>query len=280
MKALLTTALLLAGSLLAHAQPAGPAQPGSALQVGYVRELFKARDLQASPVLYIANLNGLRLSYTRVTARNQWHAGVQAGRGAYIAPALGIRSFKFSPDQATPLRLAPTLYRGSIELAYRRNVRQKAHRTTWVGLGVHDVIGYADGVAMSTWAMHSLAAQLLYQERLTLSRKHTLVADASLPVLAAVSRMPYGNVVSEPGRSNTSAFLGGTRLASPLRFLNPQVGLAYRFECTARLAFRVSYQYSWMRYPEPRVIRSASHTVAASLMYKFQMQHRSSTMNP
>jgi hypothetical protein len=274
MKALLTIALLWAGSLVAHAQPAGPAQPGSELQVGYVRELFKARDLNASPLLYIANLNGIRLSYTRVTPRNQWYAGIQAGRGAYVAPALGIRSFRFSPDQATPLRLAPTLYRGSLELAYRRNVRQRAHRTTWVGLGVHDVIGYADGVAMSTWAMHSLAAQLLYQERLTLFKKHTLVADASLPVLAAVSRMPYGNVVSEPGRGNASAFLGGTRLASPLRFLNPQVGLAYRLDCTPQLALRASYQYSWTRYPEPRVIRSASHAVAASLVYKFQMQHR------
>ena len=274
MKALLTTALLLAGILLAHAQPAGSPEPGSELQVGYLRELFKARDLNASPMLYIANLNGLRLSYTRVTARNQWHAGIQAGRGAYVAPALGIRSFKFSPDQTTPLRLAPTLYRGSIELAYRRKVRQKGNRTTWAGLGVHDVIGYADGVALSTWAIHWMAAQFLYQERFTLFKKHTLVADASLPLLAAVSRMPYGNVVSEPGRSNASAFLGGTRLAFPLRFLNPQVGLAYQLDFTPRLAFRASYQYSWMRYPEPRVIRAASHTAAVTLVYKFQMQHR------
>jgi hypothetical protein len=194
--------------------------------------------------------------------------------GQYIAPALGIRSFTFSPDQAEPLRLAPTLYRAGVELAYRRNVRQRGDRSTWLGLGVSDAIGYADGVAMSTWAFHTLSGELLYQERFTLFNKHTLVADASLPLLAAVSRMPYSNVVSEPGRGNAAAFLGGTRLASPVRFLNPRVGLAYQFDFSPRLAFRASYAYSWMRYPEPRVIRTASHAGTASLAYKFQMQHR------
>jgi hypothetical protein len=274
MKAFFTTAWLLAGSLIAAAQPAEEPKPGSELRVGYVRELFKARDLHASPMLYLANLNGIRLSYTRSTAKNQWHAELQAGRGSYIAPALGIRSFKFSPNQAEPLWLAPTLYRGGIELAYRHNMRQKGNRSTWLGLGVSDRFGYANGVAMSTWAINSLSAQLLYQEQVTLFRKHTLVADASLPVLAAVSRMPYSNVISEPGQSNASAFLGGTRLAAPWRFLNPQMGLAYRFDFSRRLAFRASYQYSWMRYPEPRVIRTASHTGVASLVYKFQMKQR------
>jgi hypothetical protein len=274
MKAFLTAAWLLAGSLMAAAQPEEQPQPGSQIQVSFVRELFKARDLHASPVLYVANLNGLRVAYTRSTAKNQWYAVVQAGVGPYIAPSLGIRSFKFSPDQAQPLRLAPTLYRTGVELAYRRNVRQRGDRSTWLGLGVYDAIGYADGVALSTWAFHSLAGQLLYQERFTLFDEHTLVVDASLPLLAAVSRMPYSNVVSEPGRGNAAAFLGGTRLASPVRFLNPRVGLAYQLDFTPRLAFRASYEYSWMRYPAPRVIRTASHTGAASLVYKFQMQHR------
>lgn len=274
MKALLTAAGLLAGSLLAAAQPGDQPRPGSQLQVGYVRELFKARDLHASPVLYVANLDGLRVAYARVTPKNQWYAGVQATVGPYVAPTLGIRSFKFSPDQAEPLRLAATLYRAGVQLAYRRNVRQRGNRSTWLGLGVHDAVGYADGVAMSTWAFHSLSGHLLYQERFTLFKRHTLVADASLPVLAAVSRMPYSNVVSEPGRGNAAAFLGGTRLASPVRFLNPRVGLAYELDFTPRLAFRASYEYSWLRYPAPRVIRTASHAGAASLAYKFQMQHR------
>jgi hypothetical protein len=274
MKALITAAWLLGGSLFAAAQPGGQPQPGAELQAGYVRGLFKARDLHASPMLYLANLDGFRVAYSRITPRNHWHAALEAGVGQYIAPALGIRSFKFSPTQAEPLRLAPTLYRGSLELAYRRNVRQRGNRSAWLGLGVYDAVGYADGVSMSTWAFHSLSGELLYRERFTLARKHTLVADASLPLVAAVSRMPYSNVVSEPGRGNAAAFLGGTRLASPVRFLNPRVGLAYQLDFSPRLAFRASYAYSWLRYPEPRVIRTASHAGAASLVYKFQMQHR------
>jgi hypothetical protein len=274
MKILMTTVCLLAGSLIAAAQPTKSPTPGAELAVGYVRELFKARDLNASPVLYLANLNGIRLSYTRITPRNGWHAGVQAGTGQYIAPQLGIRSFTFSPGQAEPLWLAPTLYRGSIELAYRRNLRQKGNRTTWMGLGIHDTFGYADGVAMSVWAFNSLAGQLLYREQVTFLRRHSLVADVSVPLVAAVSRMPWSNVVSDPEKGNTAAFLAGTRWASPFRLLNPQIELAYKLDFSPRLAFRASYRYSWMRYPGPRVIRSASHTGAVSLVYKFQMQSR------
>ncbi|MFD1140755.1 hypothetical protein ACFQ4C_06535 [Larkinella insperata] len=271
MKRMISTALLSAGSLFALAQTP---RTVSELHVGYVRETFHLRDLQASPIHYVANLNGGRLAYTRQTTKHQWRVEAQASRADLVAPSLGIRGIKFSPEQEQPLWLVPTLYRGSLGLEYRRVVRQTARRTTRLGVGLHDSFGYADGLALNTWAVNTASLHVLYQTRIVVGKKGAVAIDASIPVLAAVSRMPYGNVVSQPNRSEVAAFFDGTRLATVNRFVNPQVGVGYRFDASSRLAFRADYRYGWMRYTEPRVIRTAAHTASLSAVYKFQRQIR------
>jgi hypothetical protein len=274
MKTTISTVLLSLGSTLAFGQaPRVPAMV-SELQIGYNRETLKLRDLQASPMLYVANLNGVGLSYSRLTRKNHWRVGVQAGLGDLIAPNLGIRSFKVAPQQEQPLWLVPTLYRGQLELDYRRRIRQTGNRTTWLGLGLQETIGYADGLALSTWAFNSAALRLTYQTRLRLGERHTLVADAALPVLAAVTRMPYSNVVSEPGRSEVATFFGGTRWATLNGFFNPEIGVSYYFDLSRRVAFGSTYRYQYLRYAQPRMLRTADHTFHASIVYKFQQQFR------
>lgn len=273
MKTFFFTALLVLGGTLAFAQTPGKPAPFSELEIGYQRETFKMRDLQASPMRYYANLNGLCLQYNRLTLKNQWHVGIRARVGDLVAPGLGIRGFKFSPEQEQPLWLVPTLYRGQLTLDYLRSLRTTARRSTWLGLGLYETMGYADGLALSTWAFNSAELRVLYQTRLTLGQRHTLNAGAALPVLAAVSRMPYSNVVSEPNRSEVASFFGGTRWATLNRYLSPEVKLDYRFVLNRRIAFGLGYRYQWMRYPEPRTIRTADHTLHASLLYQFQKRY-------
>ncbi len=274
MKTIISTALLSLGSAWAFGQTPTDPKMGSELQIGYGRQTFKMRDVQASPMMYVANLNGVRLGYTRQTLRNQWRFNLQAGLGDLVAPSLGIRPFKFAPDQEQPLWLVPTLYRGQLNLEYRQRIAYTGNRTTWVGVGLHETIGYADGLALSTWAFNSAALRVLYQTQLRLGKRHTLVGDAALPVLVAVSRMPYSNVVSEPRRSEVATFFGNTRWATLNRYLNPEVSLSYRFELSHRVAFGVGYRYNYLHYPEPRLIRTADHAVSASVLYKFQPQFR------
>lgn len=271
MKRMISTALLSVGSFLALAQTP---RTVSELQVGYVRETFHLRDLQASPMHYVANLNGGRLAYLRQTTKNQWRVEVQAGLADLIAPSLGVRGIKFSPEQEQPLWLVPTLYRGNLQLEYRRIIRQTARQTTRLGVGLHDTFGYADGLALNTWAINTAALSVLYHTRLQVGKKGAVEAHASLPVLMAVSRMPYSNVVSKPNSSDVATFFGGTRLVTVNRFLNPQFGVGYRFDLSSRLAVRADYHYNWMRYTKPREIRTASHTASLSAIYKFQRQIR------
>jgi len=274
MKTLISAALLSLGSALTFGQTLSKPALVSELQMDFGRQTFKMRDLQASPMLYVANLNGVRLAYSRLTTRNQWQFGLQAGTGSFIPPSLGIRAFTFSPEQEQPLWLAPTLYRGHLDLNYRRLIHRTANRTTWLGVGLHETVGYSDGLALSTWAFNNASLRVLYQSQLQLGNRHTLIADASLPVLAAVTRMPYSNVVSGPNRSEAALFFSGTRWATLNRFVNPELGLSYRFELSRRLSLGANYRYSWMRYTEPRLIRTSDHALSGSIIYKFQQQYR------
>lgn len=274
MKTILTAALLLAVNVLAFCQKADLPKPGAELQAGYVRETFKMRDKQVSPMMYVANLNGLRLSYARLTPKNQWVAEIKLGFSELIAPKLGIREFKFSEEQSQPIILVPTLYSGGVSLTYRRRLQQNSFRTSWAGISMQESFKYADGLAMTTWVMNTLAASFSYQTRFYLGRRHSLIAEASLPLLTAVSRMPYSNVVSKPELSNAKAFLKDSRIESANRYLNPEFGFSYRFTLSKRLALQAMYRYSWMRYPEPRLIRTALHTGNLSLIYNFHFHNK------
>lgn len=270
MRTRLSAALLLLGNTLIFAQPPAPPTMGSELQFGYGRQTFKMRDRQASPMLYIANLNGVHVGYTRMTTKNQWQLRIQAGLGNLIPPGLGIRSIKFSQEQAQPLWVVPTLYQGQLDLNYWRCIGQTGKRTNWLGAGLHGFMGYADGLALNTWAFTSAALRLTYQTRLQLGKRHTLIANAALPMLAAVSRMPYSNVVSEPNRTEIRSFFSGTRLTTFNQYINPEVEVNYRFALSRHVAFSTGYRYNYLYYTEPRLIRTADHSFQASVLYKFQ----------
>ncbi|GAA4453136.1 hypothetical protein GCM10023189_17750 [Nibrella saemangeumensis] len=276
MKMLFSTALLSVGWLIASGQPSATQQSASELQVGLIRETVKTRDLQTSPMLYMGNLNGLRVGFTQRWNRHQLRVNLRAATGSYVAPGLGVRSFSFA-DEATeggtpaqPLVLIPTLYRGGVDVEYLLRFRETPnHRQTWWGIGFHEQAGYADGVAMTTWAMNTASASLLHHTRWPFGRRHLVALNVSLPLVAAVTRLPYSNVVSSPDESNAKAFMQGTQWETLPRFINPQVGLSYRFRVSPRWSAQAAYRYSYLRYPDPELIRTAAHTATLSLVYHF-----------
>jgi len=274
MKTIFTAALLLALHLYAFSQTKSLPKPEGELHIGYFRETFKMRDQQVSPMMYVANLNGLRISYGRITPRNQWIADTKFGLADFISPSLGIRQFKFSDDQQEPMYLVPTLYRGELTLTYRRLLNKKSHFSSWAGVQVQETANYADGVAMTTWVMNTLAVNFNYQAQFHLHNRHTILADISLPVISIVSRLPYSNAVSRPEISNTRAFLKNSSFETINHFMNPQLNIAYRFHASRRVSLQASYRYSWLRFPEPQIIRSASHTGNLSIIYQFQFQNK------
>lgn len=270
MKMLFSTVLLSAGWLMAAAQAPAPLQSASEIQIGYVRETFKARDLQTSPMLYVANLNGLRLGFRQRWNRHQLRVSLQAATGSYVAPGLGVRSFRFSAEAVQPLVLLPTLYRAGLDLEYLLRFRETPnHRQTWWGIGMHEQAAYADGVALTTWTLNTASASLLHHTRWPFGRRHLLALDVSLPLVSAVTRLPYSNVVSSPDKSNASAFFSGTKWERLPRFINPQVGMSYRFRLSPRWSAQAAYRYSYLRYPDPQLIRTSSHTANLSIIYQF-----------
>lgn len=268
MKLLITAALLLAVPLFAFSQVTEQPFPGEELQIGYFRQTFKMRDQQVSPMLYIANPNGLKLSYARITRKNYWGAVLKASLADIVAPGLGMRQFQFSED-GQPITLVPTLYAGEMALTFRRKIHEKQNRSSWAGVQLQENFRYADGIAMTTWVMNSLALHITYQTQIRLHEKHLILAGASLPILGAISRLPYSNVVSRPEMSNSKAFLKNTSVAGPLQYLNPQLEVAYRLGISKRLSMQAMYSYTYMRYAQPRLIRSTAHTGELSFIYQW-----------
>jgi hypothetical protein len=246
--------------------------PGEEIHLGYFRETFKMRDQQVSPMMYVANLNGLQLVYARTKGKNYWQAKIKAGIAELLGPSLGVRAFYFS-EEGQPLFLVPTLYSGELNLSYSRKFLKKQKTTSWLGVQIQENMNYADGLALTTWVMNTLALNAIYQAQLQLNNRHSFLGEVSIPVLTAVSRLPYSNVVSKPDVSNTRAFLQNTTMAGPFRYLRPQLAVAYRLKFSKRFAFQAMYNYSLMRYPEPRLIRAASHTGTVSLIYQWHYPH-------
>lgn len=81
MKTIITAVMLLAVNLLAFSQQNSQPKHGEEIQAGYFREYIKLRDKQVSPMMYVTHLNGLRISYGRITHKNQWLANISAGAG-------------------------------------------------------------------------------------------------------------------------------------------------------------------------------------------------------
>ena len=279
MKSLFSTVLLSAWGLIAFGQSA---RPTGEVAVGYVRETFKMRDEQVSPLLYVANLNGVRVGYAQRWSRHQLRIAAQGTLGDFVAPGVGIRSVNFtpqSPDAQAVTLLPPKLYQASFEADYLFRIHQRSRgglirgASAW-GVGFNDNLHYADGVALTTWAMNTASFSLLYQTYRQWGTRHRLTLDASLPLLSAISRIPYANVISEPDRSNVEAFFETTPRLSFTRLINPRLSLAYRLAISPRVALQASYRFGWLRYPDPQLIRTASHSGQCSIVYNFNFSEK------
>ena len=265
--------LLAAGCLLA-VNSMGFAQskfgtPDAELSISYLRGTQKLHDLQASPMIYFTDYNGVNLDYKRLKGANRWEFGVNAKTGSMIAPALGKREFQFEGG-GDSFFLVPTQYFGEVRASYLRLLTDKSSQESYLGLGLRDQIHYADGLAMNTWAMNQLTMAIRYSHFIKLGDRHQLAGDFQFPILALISRMPYSNVVSQPDKSQTFAFLENGKFTSAHQFQHPEIQIAYRYRLADRSSLSVSYNYDWMSYSQPQPIKKANHELALSYVFLFQ----------
>lgn len=268
----------LPGWCLAQAAPADSA-PTNQLIIGPCLGNLKVKDLQASPLMYVANPAGVQLAYEHFSARSRFRAQVQAGTSSFIAPALGPRQYTFTDEKITgettrsAMVLAPDLYQGSVEVSYLRRINSANPANKWrsyAGLSLHDWVGYADGVAMTTWATNSATLNLAAAGEWQVRPRHRLTLQGAVPLLGVVSRLPYSNVLSYPERSYAHLFFSkGTQLATWNRLQRVQLQARYQASLSRHLGLGLQYQLEWFHYSEPRSITTFSNQGSLQLIYHF-----------
>ncbi|EMS33960.1 hypothetical protein C943_04279 [Mariniradius saccharolyticus AK6] len=268
LKNLLAAGCLLGGTTLGFSQTKSE-NPGAELTVSYLRGTQKLHDLQASPMMYFTDYNGINLDYKRMKGRNRWEFGSEAKTGSMIAPALGTREFQFE-EGGEGFLLIPTQYFGEIRAGYQRGLIQNEKQETYLGVNLRNQIHYADGLAMNTWAMNLLGLGVRYTHLLKLGTKHQILGDFQLPIFAFVARMPFSNVVSQPETSQFKSFMSGSTFTSVNQFQQPEIRIAYRYRLARRSSLELGYSYDWLHYSKPQTIKKSNHELGLSWVYHFQ----------
>jgi hypothetical protein len=266
---LFSTVMLCLGTIMAFGQQENNIKHGAEASIGLIRGTNKLHDLQASPMQYFTNYNGIKGDYRRLTPKNRWYFGFEAGLGDMIAPSLGKREFRFEEGDDS-FYLVPTLYRGSISAQYLRLIKDDDRQKSFLGARLKNSFSYADGLAMNIWAMNLTDLSVGYEYSRQFGQKHQVEASIYLPVLAFATRMPYSNVVSWPGKSQAAAFLEGGQWAWLGQYFYPDFEFAYQYSISKRNAIRASYRYRWLNYSQPRQIQMSDHQLGLAYVYKFQ----------
>lgn len=272
-----TTIQLLSGIFLyltvlsANAQETQES-PGAELRVSYLRGTQKLHDLQASPMIYYTTYNGLNLDYKRLTDKNRWEFGLEAKTGNMIAPELGEREFQIE-EGGDSFVLIPSQYFGELRAGYQRKLNSNPKSQAYLGALLRDEFYYADGLAMNTWSMNSLEFAARYSHFVQLGKRHRLEGDVILPLFAFTARMPFSNVVSQPDKSQSKAFLEDSEFASIGEYQHPEIQISYRYHIARKSGLEFRYSKDWLHYTEPRSIKKSNHEIALAWVYFFQFSN-------
>ena len=272
LKNLLAAGCLLGGSTLGFSQTKTE-NPGAELTISYLRGTQKLHDLQASPMIYYTTYNGINLDYKRITEKNRWEFGLEAKTGNMIAPELGEREFQIE-EGGDSFVLIPSQYFGEIRAGYQRKVSSNSEGQGFLGVMIRDEFFYADGLAMNTWSMNNLEFAARYSHFMELGERHRIEGDVILPLFAFTARTPYSNVVSQPDKSQSKAFLEESEFTSLVNYQHPEIQLSYRYSLARRSGLEFRYSFDWMHYSEPRSIKKSNHEIALAWVYVFQFSHQ------
>lgn len=264
-----STILLCLGTNMALGQEKTNSFSGKEVSIGYARGVNKLHDLQASPMHYYTIYQGIQGDFKKITTQEFLYVGLEGGFGEMVAPDLGRRQFRFEED-GEAFFLVPTQYRGKFTVQYHRALNKVDQNLHYLGFGFENSFFYADGLAMNIWAMNLAELSLHYKHLRRLGERHQLEFTAALPVISNVGRMPYSNVVSHPGRSQSAAFVDNSKWVSLGHYIHPDLSLRYQFLVSCRTGLQVVYRYRWLFYDQPKTIKMSDHQVALSWVYRLR----------
>jgi len=102
------------------------------------------------------------------------------------------------------------------------------------------------------------------------SSVHRVHMDAAVPIFALVTRMPYDNTVSLPGKSPIAGlFSKGTTSGSWANYKAFALNLGYRGKISDSINAGIDYVYQWKSIVQPKTLKMQNNLLLASFLYEF-----------
>ncbi len=114
----------------------------------------------------------------------------------------------------------------------------------------------------------SLNPSMYYEHEF--SPAHRVHVNASAPIFAFVTRMPYDNTVSLPGKSPIAGlFSKGTNFSSWANYQAFELGLGYKGRISDNINAGIDYVYQWKSIAQPKPLKMQNNLLLASFLYEF-----------
>lgn len=232
------------------------------LRTGYTRSDYLDRG--ASDFRYVAHRAVFDLDYRYTASKGSWTAGLGAGYGSMYTASYPDRKIAFAnwnwdgTYDVVEVPVRGSMYSWNIHAGrlFRVNSSSKPlENRTELGPVLRWNVMYIDGFIPA--GMMSAASLAFRFEKQHAWNKHSIGFAAELPLLAAVSRLPYHGSVSSPGVSTRVGgfFSSGTRFATLNTYQELTLRLNYRYALGKRTALGLEYAPSFCRYTLPREVR-------------------------
>jgi hypothetical protein len=98
---------------------------------------------------------------------------------------------------------------------------------------------------------------------------HQFTATARIPIVTHLSRLPYDNTVSAPGKNPVQGFFRNSQWASPEKFLAPAMTLGYSYQINTRWGAGFNYELSWYNIQTPQTMKALGQSILANIYHQF-----------
>jgi hypothetical protein len=245
---------------------------GLALGLGSVTYL----DTNTSPLIYSSRPKYVRLFYNLESNEILFTADIDFRLGGNSPKYPGARTLFFREEdykgktEDKKFDAGGTFLAGRVSMGFFYKIPSTQESTFKVAVGVRatDEMFYPQGwTSGGIFNALGLAPEAVTQHRA--DAKSSFTASVRIPVVALVTRLPYDNTVSRPGRTVLGGFFENTEWSWPDKFIAPSASMGYNFQISDRWGAGLNYEFTWYNIKRPQTMKAVSHTFQGIFHHQF-----------
>jgi hypothetical protein len=273
----IVTLLLLAQVLRAQErhlpQPWMPLENRIGLAIGIGKVTY--RDKNISPLVYQSPAKNVRLFYALESNHLLFSFDFDVKVGRLFPKHYRNRTMFFheydykGKDEEKKFPAGGSFLGGRVSLAAYYKIESTQHSTfrTAAGVRISNTLFYPQGwTSAGIFNALSIAPEGAAQHRV--DGHHDFTIHAGLPVATLLTRLPYHNTVSAPGKSLSGGFLSNTRWTGLSGYIAPSLGVAYRYQADQHWGAGLQYDLQGYIIRRPQTMKACTQSFLPNVYYQ------------